>query len=257
MPAQTQSRRIFVAGATGFLGTGVVYALLQAGAEVTALIPPGAAFRLHDPERQVRLVEGDAWNPGSLTGRSRGHDAVIHLIGSMHQQASRGLTCTHLNFTSLHNITRMAIGDGVPRVLFLSAAGAPWMPGDYIESKREAERYLRRSGVTWTIIRAPLVYPRGRLQNPLLILVALLGAIPVLGRPFTRWAPLPVDVAARGIAGLALDSTRRNQTVYGHTLRQISQQQKREHTLAASPALPGHGPSSHAPEEEPPFGWLP
>jgi NADH dehydrogenase len=253
MPARLNSRRIFVAGASGFLGASVVYALLEEGAEVTALVPSDAALPVRPSER-VQIVEGDAWNPGSLAGRSRGHGAVIHLVGSLRQQPARGLTYAHLNVTSLRNITRMAIMDGVPHLLFLSAAGSPWLPGGYVDSKREAERYLHRSGIPrWTIIRAPLVYPRGGLGNPLLLLFAGLGAIPLLGRPVARWAPLPVDVAARGIARLALAAPTRDRIVFGRDLRRLNAGFERR---LASPPIPAGG-HVQARDDEPPFGWLP
>ncbi len=256
MPPRSDPRRIFVAGATGFLGTSVAYALLEAGAEITALIPPGGDFRLGESAPSVRLVEGDAWNVASLRGRSRGHGTVIHVIGSLRQQPARGLTYTHLNTDSLRNIARMAMSDGVPHLLFVSAAWAPWLPRSYIKSKREAEHYLRRSGLLWTIARAPLVYPRGRLKNPLLLMISLLGAIPLVGLPFARWAPLPVDVAARGIAQAALRADIHGQIIYGPDLRKLSRVMARQRPPQAAP-FAAEATANPVNEDEPPFGWLP
>lgn len=214
--------RIFVAGATGVLGMSVVHALVQMGAEVTALVPPGAFFRLNTLGGRVQLVEGDAWSPGALVGRSRGHGTVIHLVGSLRQQPERGLTYDYLNVTSLRNIARMATRDGAPHLMYLSAARTPWLPGGYIESKREAEAHVRRCGLDWTIIRAPLVYPRGHLRNPVLMFFAGLSAFPLFGAPFRRWGPLPVEVMARGLARLALNpDTERGRIVRGGDLRRL------------------------------------
>lgn len=230
----------------------MVYALLAEGADVTALVPPDAALPLGQAD-QVRVVHGDAWNPGSLAGRARGHSAVIHLVGSLRQQPARGLTYTHLNVTSLRNIARMAVTDGVPHLLFLSAAWAPWFSPAYVESKREAERYLFRSGIKrWTIIRAPLVYARGGLGNPLLLVMSGLGLVPLIGQPFARLAPLPVDIAARGIARLALDADDGCRTVFGRDLRRLNARSERR---LPAPAAALGGSSSG--DDEPPFGWLP
>ncbi len=258
MPPLTNPQRIFVAGATGFLGTSVVYALLEAGSQVTALMPPGVPLRLGHISDQVRLIEGDAWNRGSLTGRSRGHDTVIHLIGSIRQQPARGLTFHHLNVDSLQNITRMAIGDGVRRLLYISAAWAPWLQPAYINSKREAERYLQRSGINWTVIRAPLVYPRSPASGPVVALTSLLGALPVVGRPFARWSPLPVDVAARGIAQVAINTNTRSHIVFGRELWLKSRLAIKTRAPLQPVVAPGTiAASSLNGEEEPPFGWLP
>lgn len=249
------TQRVFVAGATGFIGNAIVYSLLEAGAQVTALVPAGRRLQVNGDRKQLRIVEGDAWNRGSLTGRSRGHSTVIHLVGSMRQNPARGQSYHRTNVDSLQNITRMAIGDGVPLLVHLSTSSAPWLPAGYASSKREAEEYLQRSGMRYTIVRAPLVYPRGKLQNPLLIMTSVGGAIPLLGRPLSRWAPLPVDILARGMTEIALSREWPNTILYGRQIRQLSRtylarfapQQARPDPLAE---LEDH-------DDNAPFGWLP
>ena len=264
MIASGRPKRIFVTGATSFVGLSVVYALLAGQAHVTAMIPPGASLPLRDSSGRLRIVEADAWNRASLNGRSRGHDAVINLLGSMQQHPARGLTYHHLNVDSLQNVARMVVGDGVPHLIYLSTSRAPWLPPAYVTSKREAEHYLRRSGCVWTIVRAPLTYPRGQLHNPLLILASLFGGIPFFGRPFERWAPLPVDLMGRGLAQLALTGEQRGQTIYGHQIRQMARRLPvgpRPQRPAPQPgfdlAQPNPVETDPAPEDEVPFGWLP
>lgn len=267
MVASGRPKRIFVAGATGFIGLSVVYALLAGNAHVTALIPPGASLPLRDSSGRLRLVEADAWNRASLNGRSRGHDAVINLLGAIRQQPARGLSYHHLNVDSLQNVARMVVSDGVPHLIYLSASGAPWLPREYVASKREAEVYLRRSGCVWTIVRAPLAYPRGQLHNPLLILTSLLGGIPLFGRPFERWAPLPVDLMGRGLAQLAISGERHGQILYGHQIRQLARllpvgpravrPVPRPQLDPADPFHVDRVEDTSTPEDEVPFGWLP
>ncbi len=259
MSARPTNPKIFVAGANGIIGAAVIQALLEAGAQVTALVPPGIQPRFTATER-LTWVQGDVWNRGSLIKRSRGHRAVIHLVGSIRQNPARGQTYHYLNVDSLQNVTRMAIGDGVPRLLFLSAAGAPWLPGNYVRSKREAEDYLGRSGIPHAIIRAPLAYPHGQLHNPLLLLFVGIASIPLLGRPATRWAPLPVDVIGRGIARLALMSEMPAGILYGRHLRRLSQEMARYRGAGGGPA-PDTPPTliqvAPPPDHDIPFGWLP
>ncbi|MBN2471741.1 MAG: SDR family oxidoreductase [Anaerolineae bacterium] len=254
MSSRHSPPRIFVAGATGFVGNAVIFALLEAGAHVTALVPHGRALQINRDRKQLRIVEGNAWNLGSLIGRSRNHRAVIHLVGSVKENPERGQSYHHTNVDSLQNITRMAIGDGVPLLVYLSTSHAIWLPGSYKRSKREAEYYLQRSGMRYTILRAPLIYPRGKLQNPLLIMTSIAGGIPLLGRPFSRWAPLPVDVLARGVAEVALAQEWPNQILFRRQLHKLSRQYmtrllpQNEQPSAASLAEI---------EDDMPFGWLP
>ncbi len=254
MSSTLATKRILVAGASGFVGLNVVYALLGAGASVTALTPPGAVIPLDNPEGRLRVAEADAWNRPSLSGRGRGHDAVIHVIGSLREQPARGLTYHYLNVDSLQNVARMAVSDGVPHLIYVSTSNAPWLPRGYAASKREAEAYLQRSGCPWTIIRAPLAYPRGQMQNPALLLTALLGAFPLVGRPFERWAPMPVDVLAKGIAQIALSGSARGETIYGHRLRA----EARLLPIRRSAGIASQRAASAPPgENDIPFGWLP
>ncbi len=254
MSARHSPPKIFVAGATGFVGNAVIHALLEAGVQVTALVPHGRSLQISSDRRRLRIVEGDAWNLGSLIGRSRGHRAVIHLVGSLRENPERGQSYHRTNVDSLQNITRMAIGDGVPLLVFLSTAHAIWLPGGYRHSKHEAEQYLQRSGLRYTILRAPLAYPRGRLQNPLLIMTSVAGGVPLLGRPFSRWAPLPVDALARGIAEVALAQEWPDQILYRRQIHRLSRQYM---TRLLPESEPAPAADLAEIEDDLPFGWLP
>src|SRR5438874_1662479 len=130
-------RRVFVTGGTGFLGFRVVRALLEQGAEVTVLLRPDSDEKLGALRGRVQSVYGDVWNPASLRGQARGHNAVVHLVGGTKPDPARGLTFRHLNFVSARNVAQVAVSDGVPHLLLLSASAAPLgVSGAYIDSKR-------------------------------------------------------------------------------------------------------------------------
>ena len=148
--------KVFVTGGTGFIGLHTVSALVEAGAEVTVLVRPDHEEKLGALRRHVHTVPGDVWNSASLKRRSRGHGVVVHLVGSIRAQPQHGLTFHQLNLVSARNAISMAVSDGVPYFVLLSAAAKPLgVPVEYLRSKREAEEYLRDSGLRWTIVRAP------------------------------------------------------------------------------------------------------
>lgn len=240
-------RRVLVVGGTGFLGYRVVRALLDEGADVTVLIRPDQEDKLGVLRNVVRLVHGDVWNPGSLRGRGRGQGVVIHLIGGAKPNAARGLTFRHLNFVSTRNVAQMAVNDGVPHMMFLSAAGPlHGAPGSYIESKREAERYLHKSGLNWTILYAPPLYaPSEEGVGLVLRLMSLFGR-----------GALAADTAARAIARLAVSlDVHKNRLIRPLQLRQIGRLAERR--LAERSAALQSGPIHSTALDEPPFGWLP
>lgn len=197
--------RILVTGGEAFLGVNVASALLAEGAEVTVLVRPGREKALGVLADRVRWYVADVWDPASLRGRARGHAWVIHTVGSMVADPRQGLTYHRLNVVSARNVANMCISDGVSNMLLFSVAAAPWINRQYVRAKREAENYLARVGLNGVIVRAPLVYVRGA-QRPLFyrLASALLGHPPLAWLGFGRWAPLPLDVVARGVARMVL-----------------------------------------------------
>ncbi len=253
--------KVFVTGATGFVGLRVVSALIEAGADVTVLVQPDLQDRLGPLRRHVRMVPGNVWNPASLKGRSRGHGVVIHLVGSMRAQPERGLTFHQLNLAPARNAVSMAVSDGVPYFVLLSAASRP--PGvsiEYLRSKREAEEYLRNSGLRWAIVRAPVLFEREQYGGQFFALLSWVGALPLLRVFFGRRAPLPVDIVARGIAQAALqDELPRNQTLFAGDLRRLGRV-KREGPQKRGPLYRtqrGNPSPVDLPDDDIPFGWLP
>ena len=252
--------KIFVTGGTSFVGLRVVTALLDAGADVTVLIQPEHEDKLGALRRHVRLVHGDIWNSASLKGRSRGHGAVIHLVGSVRAQPERGLTFHQINLVSARNAIAMAVSDGVPYFVLLSTVSKP--PGvsaEYVRSKREAEEYLVGSGLRAAIVRAPLLFERSQTGGALFNVLSTVGSLPLLRVFFGRRAPLPVELAARGIAQAALlPSEPRSRMLYAGDLRRLGREPNDSHAGSQPPRSRRQPPVLPVElDEELPFGWLP
>lgn len=260
--ARRNWNRVFVTGGTSFLGLRVVAALIELGADVTVLVRPESEDKLGALRRHVRLVSGNVWDRASLKGRSRGQGAVVHLVGSIHAQPERGLTFQQLNLVSARNAISMAVGDGVPYFVLLSAVSKPvGVPAEYLYSKREAEDYLRGSGLTWAIVRAPLLFDAAQRRSAPFKVMSAVGGLPLLRLLLGRRAPLPVEVAARGIAHLALqEELPRSERVYAGDLRRLGRVRRPKNAPEPAPWRSRSRSRSDAarwPEDEIPFGWLP
>lgn len=250
--AVRSNRSILVTGATGFLGYRVVVALVEAEVDVTALVHPDRADALAALAGRLRIVYGDVWNKASLKGRARGHTVIVHLVGSTHADPRRGLTHNQVNLVPTRNVTNMAIGDGVPFMVLLSTVVRPGdVPGEYVRSKRDAETYLKNSGLGWIVVRAPALYPpRSGIG---LKLLGFLGGLWPLSILLGRMMPLTADIAANGIASLALaPHLYATRTIYANQLRRLAR-------LNRSRRIRAIGQAEDEVEEldEPPFGWLP
>ncbi len=252
--------KVFVTGGTGFVGLRVVAELVNAGADVTVLVRPENEEKLGALRRHVRMVSGDVWSSASLKGRSRGQGAIVHLVGSIRAQPERGLTFHQLNLVSARNVVGMAVSDGVPYMVLLSAVTRPLgVPAEYLRSKREAEAYLRNSGLRWAIVRAPLTFARRQRGGAFFSTLSGIAALPLLRVFFGRRAPLPVDTIARGIAQVTLQKDLpANRLVFAGDLRRLGRVSgEKRPRRAPTERRERRARSSELPDEDTPFGWLP
>jgi len=228
---------------------------------VTVMVLPDHEEKLGPLRRHIRLVSGDVWNPASLKGRARGHGVVIHLVGSVRAQPERGLTFQQINLVSARNVIGMAVSDGVPYFVLLSAASnPPGVSAEYLRSKREAEEYLRNSGLHWSIVRAPVVFDRTQNGSFIFRMASRFGSLPLLRVFLGRNAPLPVDLAGRGIARISLQpEIPQDRLYYAGALRRLGRL-KRVRKPDEKPPKERHRREkimSHISEDDVPFGWLP
>lgn len=257
-----KSRGILVTGGGTFLGDNIAAALLAEGSKVSMLVRPGGEDKLGPLAQQTRWSTADVWSPASLRGKARNHAAVIHTVGSLVADPSKGLSFERLNFVSARNVANMCVSDGVERMVLISGVSAPWISRAYIRSKRKAEVYLFRAGLRAVVIRAPLVYAPGQSRALLYRAVSLLGMFPPLSLLYPgRVAPMPMDVLARGIARITIDETETGPIYHRRDLRRIA---RRSEELSANVSMVSRSSETdddHSPfdtlDEELPFGWSP
>ena len=250
--------RVLVTGGGTFLGDSIAAALLAQGVEVTLLVRPGAEDKLGSLAERARWYSANVWDSASLKGHARGHSAVIHTVGSLTADPAQGLTFQYLNFVSARNVANMCVSSGAPHMVLLSSVRAPWINGQYIAAKREAEAYIPRVGLRATIIRAPISYVRGMRRRPFYGLMTLLGSIPPLSWLwFGRVAPLPVDVVARGVARIALEQRTQNAVFYARDLRKRNSSRELRRGFSENEARVERQQPFSSSAEDAPFGWLP
>ncbi|MCC2546860.1 SDR family oxidoreductase [Hymenobacter sp. BT175] len=142
---------ILVTGATGTVGSEVVKALTNRGAQVRAgvhSIIKGDRLRQLYPE--IQLVELDFNRPASLHVALTGVERVFLLTPFSPEQVEQG--------KRLIDVAREA---GVQHIVKLSASGADAEPGIQLGRwHREVEDYLAQSGVPFTLLR-----PTSFMQN--------------------------------------------------------------------------------------------
>ena len=157
--------KVFVTGATGFIGASLVRELLKEGCHVRVLARPGSDRRnLHGLD--VELCEGDLCRPETLEKGVKGCETVYHAAADYRLWTRTPAAMYAANVGGTHAILEAALRHGASRVVYTSSVGTLGNPGDgtpgtettpvsfddmvghYKKSKflaeREAERFLAR-----------------------------------------------------------------------------------------------------------------
>ena len=98
---------VLVTGATGFLGSHVVAALLEEGADVRALVRSGST-RSFLAERGVAMVEGDLHDDHSLRQACRGVERLVHCAARKGYWSKQNHEQRHVNVEGTARLFRAA-----------------------------------------------------------------------------------------------------------------------------------------------------
>lgn len=196
------TRRIFVTGATGFVGRVVVRALQARGCAVRCLVRRGSEPHLRGQEA-VERVEGNVLSLPTLERGMAGCDTIVHLVGIIRETPEGTFESIHVQGT--RNVLEAAAATGVRRYLHMSALGSrAGARARYHQTKWAAEEAVRASPLAWTIFRPSIIYGRGdQFINLLAGMVGRLPVVPVLGGGQQRLQPVPVEQVAEGFARAA------------------------------------------------------
>jgi nucleoside-diphosphate-sugar epimerase len=188
--------RVFVTGATGFVGSHLVEALLSRGHHVSCLVrSPEKAARVFGPTPPV-MVPGDLDHPSALRAGAKNADLVFHIAGLT---AARDLDeFLTVNYGGTER-TLAAAAETAPRltrfvyVSSLAAVGPtrrgspatetsnPHPVSNYGMSKLAGEAATRVSSLPWTIVRPPAVYGPRDVELLRVFKLARLGLAPEFG----------------------------------------------------------------------------
>jgi nucleoside-diphosphate-sugar epimerase len=229
--------KIFLTGATGFIGIHVLRRLIDAGHHVTSLLLPGEPLSLLQG-LNTAVARGDITDPTGLQGLFKGHDAVIHLAGAVGYGQTMA-NCIRLNVEGTRTVAGAAAAEGARRFIHFSSVSVygrvPDVPvtedfprkkiGDpYGDTKIMAEELLedfsRRGKLDVTMIRPTVIYgPGDRLFLPKLVENVRSGRARIIGRGDNRVDLVHVaDVA--DFAALLLKSPGTSGRVYNLTNRE-------------------------------------
>lgn len=154
-----------IIGGTGFVGSYIVDALLDAGHEPHVLVRSGSEAKLHRAG-ECRLTTGDLETQESIDAVVSGCDAVIYNVGILREFPGKGITFEALQYRGAETVAEAARRAGVKRFLLMSANGIDSARTPYQATKLKAEAMIRESGLDYTIFRPSVIFgdPRGTME---------------------------------------------------------------------------------------------
>lgn len=194
--------KLFMTGATGFVGGHMRAALLGEGHTLRLLVHK----RSSGLESGIEQVEGDVTRLETFAAALDGCEAAINLVGIIREFPGRGVTFEKLHVEATRNVMEAVRRAGIKRYLHMSALGTrPDATSQYHRTKYRAEELVRASGLEYTIFRPSLIFgPKDAFVNMLAGYIRNLPVVPVIGDGSYRLQPISADDVARCFA-MSLD----------------------------------------------------
>lgn len=169
-----QARRVLVTGATGYLGSRLVPALVERGHSVRVLVRPGSEGRAPGGSE---VVLGDPLEPSGYGAALENVDTLVHLVGVAHPSPAKAQLFRSVDLRSALVAVDAARAAQVQHFVYVSVAQPAPVMGAYVAARAEAERYLTASGLSATVLRPWYVLGPGHLWPLLLLPLYWLAAL--------------------------------------------------------------------------------
>ncbi|MCO6509534.1 MAG: NAD-dependent epimerase/dehydratase family protein [Aridibacter famidurans] len=198
-----KEKRIFVTGATGFVGKNLVERLVEDGYKDIVCLTRSKSDSASAPG--VTWVEGDLLDPPGYAEWMQDASAVLHLAAATGNASSKEHHRVNLEGTRV--LIRACSDAGVERFVFVStiAAGFPDISNyPYAQSKKKAEKVVLESGLDATVVRPTMVMGKGSKIGEALGKLVTLPLVPVIGKGDVKVQPIHVRDAADLIIEAAL-----------------------------------------------------
>ncbi len=193
-------KKILVTGGTGTIGGALVRRLAGLGHTLRVLTLPGDPHAASLAGNGIEIRYGDISDPEAVNGICEGVSTVIHLAAVIIAEDESAFD--HVNVNGTRYLLTDAKNCGVRHFVYVSSASVVYRKiTPYSRSKRIAERYVRDSGLPWTIVRPTLVYGEtgGQEFDMFLEYLRSWPVVPFIGAGKARKRPVYVGDLVDGI----------------------------------------------------------
>jgi len=210
--------KVFVTGATGFVGRHILARLKEDGHIISVLVRPGSEKNLPFMEG-IGLVTGDIMDPSVWAKSLNNIDAVIHLTGIIREFPANEITFENLHFEATRNIVESAKAANVKRFIHMSANGAsPNGVSEYQTTKWRAEKLVTESSMAWTIFRPSVIFGNAgagmEFTAQIAKIISMAPVMPVFGDGEYMLEPVAVPDVADCFVKALTESSAENKTFH-------------------------------------------
>jgi len=221
--------KIFVTGATGFVGSHLTETLVRRGDEVVCLARNPTKFARVFPTQQPRMVQGTLHDDAALREGCESVDIVFHSAALTAARSRDEFFST--NAAATRRLTEIAAerAPNLQHFVYVSsqAAAGPSKRGhpkseadpadpvsDYGASKLAGEESVRHSGLPWTIVRPCSVYGPGDTAFLTVFKSARFGVVPTFGDSAKELSFVYIDDLIRALVDVASTTASRERTYF-------------------------------------------
>lgn len=142
IPKSSDSRRVFIAGGTGYIGMALIPILLERGHRVRVLVRPGSKAKL---PAACEVVSGNPLDANSYRQLIRPTDAFVHLVGVPHPSHAKAAEFRAIDLVAAREAISACAEIGMHHFVYVSVAHpAPMgLMKDYIAVRTECEEMIR------------------------------------------------------------------------------------------------------------------
>jgi len=142
---------VLLAGATGYLGSYLLHALMEKKNQVVAIVRQPEKIQIRN-ENYLEVKQAEVTRPETLKDICKGIDTVISCVGITRQKD--GLTYMDVDFKANLNLLEEAKKSGVKHFVYVSAInGDKHRNLKIFEAKEKFVDALKESGLKYTIVR--------------------------------------------------------------------------------------------------------
>lgn len=192
------TRRIFITGGTGYIGSRLIPALHARGHEVTALVREQSKNKL---AASCRAAVGNALDGESYRRFAEGTDTFIQLVGVSHPSPAKAREFTEIDLKAGLEAIRIARETNVQHFVYMSVAQPAPVMKAYLAVRAECERAIAENHLNATIVRPWYVLGPGHWWPALMIpFYKIAELIPQTREGALRLGLLKIDEMVRALA---------------------------------------------------------